>query len=92
MEAQHSTADYVAIGPIYPTTSKEHPDSLVRWEELETIRKQVTKPLVAIGGITTENAKKLFEVGIDSVAVIRDLLGAEKIANKAEQFLRLASG
>ena len=67
-------ADYVAIGPIYQTTSKENPDPLVEWEELKPSVKQVTKPLVAIGGITAENAGRLFDLGVDSVAVIRDLL------------------
>jgi thiamine-phosphate pyrophosphorylase len=88
LEAQQSPADYVAIGPIYATTSKENPDPLVEWEELKAIRRQVTKPLVAIGGITTENAKRLFDLGINSVAVIRDLLCAEEIASKVEEFLR----
>ena len=91
LEAQQSLADYIAIGPIYATTSKENPDPLVTWEELKAIRRQVTKPLVAIGGITAENAKRLFDLGIDSVAVIRDLLCAENIARKVEEFLRLAS-
>jgi thiamine-phosphate pyrophosphorylase len=91
IEAQQGTADYVAIGPIYGTTSKERPDPLVQWQELKAVRQHVTKPLVAIGGITTENAKKLFDLGIDSVAVIRDLFCTKQIASKAERFLKLAS-
>jgi thiamine-phosphate pyrophosphorylase len=91
LEAQQSTADYVAIGPVYATTSKENPDPLVEWDELKAIRKQVTKPLVAIGGITTENAKRLFDLGINSVAVIRGLLCAKNIAAKVEEFLKLTS-
>ena len=90
-EAQQSPADYIAIGPVYATISKERPDPLVRWEELKAVRQQVTKPLVAIGGITTENAKRLFDLGIDSVAIIRDLFSTGRIASKAEQFLKLAS-
>ena len=90
-EAQDSTADYVAIGPVYATMSKANPDPLVEWEELKAVRRQVSKPLVAIGGITTENAKRIFDLGIDSVAVIRDLFCDERIASKAEQFLKLAS-
>jgi thiamine-phosphate pyrophosphorylase len=89
LEAQQSSADYVAIGPIYKTTSKENPDPLVEWEELKAIRRQVTKPLVAIGGITAENAGRLFDLGVDSVAVIRDLLNAKNIVSKVEEFLRL---
>jgi thiamine-phosphate pyrophosphorylase len=89
-EAQQGPADYVAIGPIYKTTSKGNPDPLVEWEELKAIRRHVTKPLVAIGGITTENAGRLFDLGIDSVAVIRDLLNAHDICSKVNQFLGLA--
>jgi thiamine-phosphate pyrophosphorylase len=89
LEAQETSADYVAIGPIFATTSKEKPDPVVEWGELREIRTKVTKPLIAIGGITTENAKSLFEIGVDSVAVIRDILCARDIARKVQQFLDL---
>jgi thiamine-phosphate pyrophosphorylase len=90
LEAQQGAADYVAVGPIYRTTSKENPDPLVKWEELKAVRKHVTKPLVAIGGITTENAGKLFDLGLDSVAVIRDLLNARDLHSKVHEFLHSA--
>jgi len=90
LEAQKTSADYIAIGPIFATHSKEKPDPIVEWSELKEIRKKVTKPLIAIGGITTENAKSLFEIGVDSVAVIRDLLCARDISGKVQQFLDLA--
>jgi thiamine-phosphate pyrophosphorylase len=90
LEAQQSSADYIAIGPIYATASKENLDPIVEWNELEKIRQRVAKPLVAIGGITTENAKRLFDLGIDSVAVIREVLCAPNIAGKVQEFLRLA--
>jgi thiamine-phosphate pyrophosphorylase len=89
LEAQETSADYVVIGPIFATTSKEKPDPVVEWGELREIRTKVTKPLIAIGGITTENAKSLFEIGVDSVAVIRDILCARDIARKVQQFLDL---
>jgi thiamine-phosphate pyrophosphorylase len=54
------------------------------------IRRSVTKPLVAIGGITTDNAGRLFDLGVDSVAVIRDLLGAQDISSRIREFVRLA--
>jgi thiamine-phosphate pyrophosphorylase len=90
LEAQETSADYVAIGPIFATTSKEKPDPVVEWGELQQIRTKVTKPLIAIGGITTENAKSLFEIGVDSVAVIRDILCARDIARKVQEFLDLS--
>ena len=90
LAAVSSTADYVAIGPVFPTLTKENPDPVVPRKELEEIRERVTKPLVAIGGITTENARTLFELGIDSVAVIRDLFASGDFSGKVSAFVRLA--
>jgi len=62
--------DYVAIGPVFPTTSKRHPDPVVGVEEIRRCRGLVEKPLVAIGGITLENAGDVWSAGADSVALI----------------------
>jgi thiamine-phosphate pyrophosphorylase len=70
-------ADYIAVGPIFGTTSKERPDPVVGVEELRRLRALETRSLVAIGGITRENALAVLEAGADSVAVIGDLLPAE---------------
>ena len=91
LEAQRSAADYVAIGPVYPTTSKQNLDPIVPWEDLKAVRREVKKPLVAIGGITAENARPLFELGIDSVAVIQDVLLAVNPGPRIKQYLDLAS-
>jgi thiamine-phosphate pyrophosphorylase len=85
-----TSADYLAIGPAYPTLTKENPDPVVATAELTAIRKLVPKPLVAIGGITAENAGALFEMGIDSVAVIGDLLKARDVPARVRQYLGLA--
>jgi thiamine-phosphate pyrophosphorylase len=90
LEAQETSADYVAIGPIFATRSKEKPGPIVKWSELQEIRTKVTKPLIAIGGITTENVKSLFEIGVDSVAVIRDILCAKDTGGKVQEFLDLS--
>jgi thiamine-phosphate pyrophosphorylase len=66
--------DYLAIGPIFVTGSKQNPDPVVGLERLRALRPLTQKPLVAIGGITRELAPKVFEVGADSVAIIGDLL------------------
>ena len=87
IQAQQSSADYVAIGPIANTTTKDRPDPIVSPDELRTIRQHVQKPLVAIGGITTENVRGLFEIGIDSAAVIRHLFEAEDLTAKVSEFL-----
>ena len=88
MEAEQSSADYIAIGPVFATTSKVNPDPIVPLEELREIRSRVRKPLVAIGGITSLNAAQLFDIGLDSVAVIRDLVTASDIRAKISQFLK----
>ena len=66
--------DYLAIGPIFCTASKQNPDPIVGLEELSRIRALTSKPLVAIGGITRANAPQVLDAGADSVAVISDLL------------------
>lgn len=88
-EADHSTADYVAFGPIFPTASKENPDAVVGLRGLHEARKATRKPLVAIGGITPENARAVIEAGADSVAVIRGLMGAPDISERAEEFVKI---
>lgn len=65
--------DYLAIGPIFPTASKENPDPVVGLDSLRALRLLTSKPLVAIGGITRQTAPAVFAAGADSVAVISDL-------------------
>jgi len=65
--------DYLAIGPIFGTQSKENPDPVVGLAELSRLRSFTRKPLVAIGGIRRETALDVFRAGADAVAVIGDL-------------------
>ena len=89
-QARDCPVDYLAIGPVFPTRTKENPDPVVDRQELHAIREQVAKPLVAIGGITLENVGPLFQAGVDSVAVIRDLLLAEDVRERAAGYRELA--
>jgi len=66
--------DYLAIGPIFSTGSKQNPDPVVGVEQLRILRALTAKPLVAIGGITRELAPQVFQAGADAVAVIGDLI------------------
>lgn len=91
-EADRSSADYIAFGPIFPTQSKEKPHPIVGLEGLREAREATRKPLVAIGGITVENARAVMDAGADSVAVIRDLLAAPDIGARAREFLRVLGG
>ena len=71
---EESSADYVAIGPVFATGSKDNPDPVIGLEGVKRARSLTGKPLVAIGGITLENCRSVIEAGADSVAVISDLL------------------
>lgn len=86
-QADASPADYVAIGPVFPTTGKKNPDMVVGLDGVRMARAATKKTLVAIGGITRQNAKSVIEAGADSVAVISDLLSAPQKA--VEEFLRV---
>jgi thiamine-phosphate pyrophosphorylase len=65
--------DYLAIGPIFGTATKENPDPVVGLDELRRLRPLTTRPLVAIGGITRARAAEVLAAGADSIAVIGDL-------------------
>jgi thiamine-phosphate pyrophosphorylase len=74
IEADAAGADYIAIGPVFATSTKQNPDPVVGLEGVRQARALTSRPLVAIGGITTENAAGVIEAGADSVAVIGALL------------------
>jgi len=86
--------DYVALGPVYTTGSKRNPDPLVGVEEIQRCRSLIEKPLVAIGGITLENALDVLRAGADSVAVIAGLLPdiatAQSLRKRMEEWNQLA--
>ncbi len=86
-EADLTSADYLAIGPVFATTSKDKPDPVVGLEGVRRAREMTRKPLVAIGGITRANAASVIEAGADSVAVISDLLREPR--KSAEEFFRI---
>jgi thiamine-phosphate pyrophosphorylase len=85
--ADQTSADYLAIGPVFSTSSKEKPDPVVGLEGVRRARQLTRKPLVAIGGITRANAACVIEAGADSVAVISDLLREPR--KSAEEFFRI---
>jgi thiamine-phosphate pyrophosphorylase len=85
--ADKTSADYLAIGPIFATSAKANPDPVVGLEGVRAARASTRKSLVAIGGITRANCLSVIEAGADSVAVISDLLlGPRK---SAEEFFRI---
>jgi thiamine-phosphate pyrophosphorylase len=86
--AIESGVDYVAIGPIFPTSGKQNPDPVVGIDFIRTVRKLTAKPIVAIGGITLERTREVLDAGADSVAVISDILKAKNPADRARQYLQ----
>jgi thiamine-phosphate pyrophosphorylase len=89
--ANHTSADYIAVGPIFPTTTKENPDPVVGLDLIRAARKLTRKPLVAIGGITISTAEEVFRAGADSVAIISDLLNAPDPTQRAREYLAVAT-
>jgi thiamine-phosphate pyrophosphorylase len=82
--AEADGADYIAVGSIYPTSSKEKP-KVVGLERLRQVRQAVSLPLVAIGGINKDNVAEVAAAGADAVAVITAVLGAKDIAKSARE-------
>ena len=89
-QADLTSADYLAVGPIFATQSKELLDPTVGLEKLERLCTLTSKPIVAIGGITRENAAEVFAAGADSIAVISDLIDPN-INNRLQEWARVVS-
>ncbi len=94
IEANETDCDYIAYGPVFPTTSKTNPDPTVGIAGLRIARRLTRKPLIAIGGITRDNSRSVVDAGADSVAVISGLLprsgsGSQSVQQIAEEFLTL---
>jgi thiamine-phosphate pyrophosphorylase len=87
-EAAATSADYIAVGPIFPTGSKANPDPVVGTELLRRARALTPKPIVAIGGITLDRAPEVLAAGADSVAVISDILQAKDPASRAREYIQ----
>ena len=89
-QAAATSSDYIAIGPIFPTSTKENPDPVVGLDFVRAARRLTSKPLVAIGGIALESAGEVYRAGADSVAVIRDIVAAKNPGERARQYLAVA--
>jgi thiamine-phosphate pyrophosphorylase len=88
--ADATSADYIAVGPIFPTGTKANLDPVVGLEFLRAARQFTGKPLVAIGGITVESAWDVYRAGADSIAVVHDLMAAKDPARRAREYLEIA--
>ncbi len=86
-QADQTSADYIAVGPVFATGSKANPDPVIGLEGVHRARELTRKSLVAIGGITRANCRSVIDAGADSVAVISDLI--REPGKSAEAFLRI---
>jgi thiamine-phosphate pyrophosphorylase len=86
-EADQTSANYIAIGPVFATASKTKPDPVIGIAGVRRARELTRKPLVAIGGITRQNCISVIEAGADSIAVISDLVRDPR--KSAEEFLHI---
>jgi len=87
--AAATSADYVAVGPVFSTSTKANPDPVVGIEFIRRVRPLTDKPIVAIGGITLDRAAEVIEAGADSVAVVSDVLLAPDPGQRARQYIEL---
>jgi thiamine-phosphate pyrophosphorylase len=88
-QAAATSADYIAVGPIFSTSSKKNPDPVVGTGLVRDVRALTGKPIVAIGGITLERAAEVVRAGANAVAVISDILRAPDPGARAMQFIKV---
>jgi thiamine-phosphate pyrophosphorylase len=91
LDAEALPVDYIAAGPVFPTSTKSDVDPVIGLNGLREICSRAGRPVVAIGGITMENARDVFACGAASVAVISDLLKSHDVALRTEEWLRYNS-
>lgn len=91
LHSQTQPVDYIAAGPVFPTSTKANAEPVIGLHGLREICARVNKPVVAIGGITRQNAGAVFACGATSVAVIRDLLKFKDVARQTAEWLRYNS-
>ncbi len=85
--AEASSADYIAVGPVFSTSTKANPDPVVGIELIRRVRVLTDKPIVAIGGITLERAGEVIQAGADSVAVVSNILLAPNPGQRARNYI-----
>jgi len=85
LAAQEAGADYIGVGPVYPTGTKKNLDPLVGPQLVAQVKKSVTIPIVAIGGINRENVNQVVEAGADGIAVITAVMGADDVVAAARE-------
>lgn len=89
--AASTSADYIAVGPVFETATKAYPAPVVGLELIRRARQITKKPIVAIGGITVERAGDVYAAGADAVAVASDILSHVEMGKRAQAYIELAA-
>ena len=89
--ANATSADYIAIGPIFPSSTKEDLEPVMGVECIRAARRLTSKPLVAIGGITLDRVPEVFQAGADCIAVARGLVCATDPRRRVQEFVQARS-
>lgn len=92
LAAQSLDVDYVAIGPVYASTTKSGRHRPLGLEQVRELVSRKRRPVVAIGGITLARARLLWEAGVDSVAVIYDIIHASDPSSQINRYLQAGQG
>jgi thiamine-phosphate pyrophosphorylase len=88
IEAEASGADYLGVGPVFFTATKERLKPVLGLEGLRAIRKKVRLPILAVGGIKAENAAEVMATGVDGIAVASFILGSKDVRGATRELLR----
>jgi thiamine-phosphate pyrophosphorylase len=88
LDAESAPVDYIAVGPVFATSTKDNAAPVLGLERLREICSQVKKPVVAIGGINLERAHAVLDCGAVAVAVIRDVLGHGNVEERTREWIR----
>lgn len=89
-KACHEPVDYIAVGPIFPTRSKENSEGVLGLSFLERVRRSSDLPLVGIGGVNPERARQIWQLGVESVAVLSDIVQHVSPRRRLQEYLELA--
>nr|1XI3_A Chain A, Thiamine phosphate pyrophosphorylase [Pyrococcus furiosus]1XI3_B Chain B, Thiamine phosphate pyrophosphorylase [Pyrococcus furiosus] len=88
LEAEKKGADYLGAGSVFPTKTKEDA-RVIGLEGLRKIVESVKIPVVAIGGINKDNAREVLKTGVDGIAVISAVMGAEDVRKATEELRKI---
>lgn len=92
LAAQQLDVDYVALGPVYASSTKTDARAPLGLELVRSLMPHKRHPVVAIGGIDPDRARRLWESGVDSVAVIHDIISAPDPTERIIEYLRVSQG